>query len=168
MANYKRIKVFISQPMSGLRDIEIDAVRQECLCRLYGGEFDRALRKIFETSDDCEFVFDVIPRFMPYFANEAPPKDRKTIRANRVYCLGNSIENMEQADLVVFDVDWYKAKGCRVEASICIEYGIPAVFMDTREDENSPGNQMWNRLFENHKDICGRYPWGKEKEESQE
>lgn len=152
MSNYKRIKVFISQPMNGLRDIEIDAVRQECLCCLYSGKFNQALRKIFETSDDCEFVFDVMPRFIPYFANDEQPKDKKQLRGNRLYCLGNSIENLASADLVVFESDWYKAKGCRIEASICIEYGIPAVFMDTREDEDSPGHKMWNKLFEDHKE----------------
>ena len=151
MPSYKRIKVFISQPMSGLGELEIDVTRQKCLCRLYDGEFDPALRKIFETSENCQFVFDVIPRFVPYFNKDAEPPIENRTTNGRLYCLGNSIENLGAADLVVFDSNWYKAKGCRIEASICIEYGIPAIFMDTREDENSPGHQVWNDIYEVHK-----------------
>lgn len=41
-----------------------------------------------------------------------------------VWCLGHSIMSMEEADLVVFDTGWRKARGCRIENSVCASYGF--------------------------------------------
>ena len=41
-----------------------------------------------------------------------------------VWCLGESIKLMQDADLVVFLPGWYNARGCRIEYKICEEYGI--------------------------------------------
>jgi len=41
-----------------------------------------------------------------------------------VYCLGESIKLMEDADIAVFAPGWENARGCRIEHKICEEYNI--------------------------------------------
>ena len=44
---------------------------------------------------------------------------------NRIRCLAHSIDMMRTADVVIFTEDSKTARGCRIEYSICKEYGIP-------------------------------------------
>ena len=39
-----------------------------------------------------------------------------------LWYLGNSIELLSSADLAVFDTDWFKSRGCRIEFQCCVEY----------------------------------------------
>ena len=41
-----------------------------------------------------------------------------------VWCLGYSIQKMEDADLVVLDKGWREARGCKVEYDVCSYYGF--------------------------------------------
>ena len=41
-----------------------------------------------------------------------------------VWCLGYSIQKLEEADLVVFDKKWRDARGCKVEYDVCVYYGF--------------------------------------------
>ena len=42
--------------------------------------------------------------------------------AGRLKHLGASIQLMEDADLIIFDKDWGKARGCKVELNVAEEY----------------------------------------------
>lgn len=41
-----------------------------------------------------------------------------------VYCLGLALQNMSQADVVVFASHWEEARGCCIERSVCDLYNI--------------------------------------------
>lgn len=40
------------------------------------------------------------------------------------YCLGRSISLLTDADLVIFDVNWRRARGCIIENMVCNLYHI--------------------------------------------
>lgn len=43
---------------------------------------------------------------------------------NPLYCLGNSIAKMSEADIVYFCENWQHYRGCRVEHFCAVEYGL--------------------------------------------
>ena len=92
------MNVFISMPMNGKSKEAIDKRR---------AEIEQFLVKRF--APERITVIDSIYR--------GPRKDP-------VWCLGYSIAHMETADLVVFDKGWNQARGCRIEYSICSQYGF--------------------------------------------
>ena len=102
-------KLFVSQPMLGLSDEEILAERKRTVAlveRVYGETFDLI----------DSFIVDV-------------PTD-----ASPLYYLGRSLEKLAEADLAVFSNGWKGHRGCRIEYTACIEYGIEAVDLDDTED----------------------------------
>lgn len=94
-------RVFISQPMHGLTDEEVEKLRNETINRLkeYYGEIEII---------DQFHVEDNIPEGVN----------------PRIYRLGRSIQYMAGADLVVFVGDYASAHGCLIELAICEEYRI--------------------------------------------
>ena len=97
------MKVFVSQPMRGYSEAEIESAREEALQALaahLGVPRD-------ELSD--------IPKGSPERVNVLSP----------VECLGASVKSMARADYAVFAKGWDDARGCRVEHLIAVEYGIP-------------------------------------------
>ena len=91
------MKVFISMPMNGKTMEEILARREEIAI---------ALKKKFPS--DTINIIDSI-----YHGEKRDP----------VWCLGYSIATMNEADLVVFDMGWRKARGCKIEYDVCAYYG---------------------------------------------
>lgn len=96
------MKVFISQPMKGKTNEEIKAERNRLLGKV------RALY-----GDDIE----VIDSFF-----ENAPAD-----ARPLWFLGKSLELLSTADVAVFARGWQDARGCRIENTCAIEYGIEVV-----------------------------------------
>lgn len=100
-------KLFISQPMHDKTDEEILAVREQAVksaTKLLGEEVE---------------VID------SFFQN-AP------VDARPLWFLGKSLELLSTADVVYFAKDWEKYRGCRIENTCAIEYGI-TVIEDYRE-----------------------------------
>lgn len=93
-------KVFFSHPMSGLTDSEVLDIRK----RLF--EFYESFVGTAE--------FDIIDNYN----HENVPEN-----AGRMWHLGESIKLMDKADIVIFSSDWYKARGCHIEMTICKRYG---------------------------------------------
>ena len=96
------MKVFISQPMKGKANEEIKTERNRLLGKV------RALY-----GDDIE----VIDSFF-----ENAPAD-----ARPLWFLGKSLELLSTADVAVFARGWQDARGCRIENTCAIEYGIEVV-----------------------------------------
>lgn len=98
------MKVFISQPMHGRSEDAImtrrEVIKEELLERGY---------------QDIEIIDN--------YHKDNVPDD-----AGRIWYLGNSISLMDKADLVVMDVGWATAKGCRVEYEVAIRYGLNVIF----------------------------------------
>ena len=92
------MKVFISQPMKDKTDDEILRERKRIIARL----------------EESHGEIDVIDSFF-----ESAPAD-----ARPLWFLGKSLELLSTADLAVFAEGWDEARGCRIEHTCAVEYGI--------------------------------------------
>lgn len=94
-------KIFISQPMNGRSDKDILEERESI---------------IRKASDE----FGAVEMIDSYFEN-APHEARP------LWFLGKSLELLSTADVAYFAPGWDKARGCIIEHSACIAYGIDIV-----------------------------------------
>ena len=101
-------KLFISQPMRGKTNEEILAVRQKAI--------ESAERNLGEKVEVIDSFFQNAPA-------EAKP----------LWFLGKSLELLSTADVVYFAKGWEEARGCRIENTCAIEYGIELVIEDYTE-----------------------------------
>lgn len=92
-------KVFISQPMNGLTEEKIKGDRKNAIM---------IIRNYFE--GQVEIINPII--------EDAPKK------ATPLWYLSKSLEQMSTADVAVFLRDWQKYRGCRIEHTCAVEYGI--------------------------------------------
>lgn len=96
------MKVMISQPMNGKRESQIILERQ----------------KVIKNLKDLGWqVIDTI-------FSEETPKSCDTA----IYYLSKSIEVISKADAVMFMSGWEKARDCRIEHDICLQYEIPTMY----------------------------------------
>ena len=98
------MKVFISQPMKDKTDAEILKER----------EF--AITKIKEKycSDDVEIIDS-------FFTDDYVSKNRP------LYYLGKSLTLLAEADVAYFVKGWDYARGCKIEHTCAIEYGVDCI-----------------------------------------
>lgn len=92
-------KLFISQPMRGKTDIVIKAERA------------KAIQSAEEILGEPAEVID------SFFENA--PVDAKPL-----WFLGKSLELLAGADIAYFASGWKDARGCRIEHTCALEYGI--------------------------------------------
>ena len=96
------MKVMISQPMRGKRESQIRLERQ----------------KVIKSLEDLGWqVIDTI------FSEEAQKSCNPAI-----YYLSKSVETISKVDAVMFMNGWEKARGCRIEHDICLQYEIPTMY----------------------------------------
>lgn len=95
-------KLFISQPMRGKTDEEILKEREKAVASA-----ERHLGEKVEVIDS--------------FFQNAPAE------ANPLWFLGKSLELLSAADVAYFAPGWEKARGCRIENTCAIEYGITVI-----------------------------------------
>ena len=91
------MKVMISQPM---RDKTEEQIREERKPIIDG------FKKLGDEVIDTIFI-------------EESPKDMDTA----IYFLAKSIESIGKVDAVYFMRDWEKARGCKIEHQVAVEYG---------------------------------------------
>lgn len=101
-------KLFISQPMRGKTNEEILAVRQKAI--------ESAERNLGEKVEVIDSFF-----------MDAPAE------ANPLWYLAKSLELLSTADVAYFAKDWEQYRGCRIENTCAVEYGIELVIEDYRE-----------------------------------
>ena len=96
-------KLFISQPMRDKTEGEILAVREKAIASAerYLGEKVEVIDSYLQTVPNVENV--------------------------HLWCLGKSLELMASADVVYFAKDWENYRGCRIENTCAIEYGIDVI-----------------------------------------
>lgn len=99
------LRVFISQPMNGKTDKEIEEERLSIVS------------KISETVDE---PFEVIDSFFKSAPHDAKP----------LWFLGKSIELLSTADLVYFAKGWETARGCIIEHSCAVAYRIKTIITE--------------------------------------
>ena len=97
------MKVFISQPM---RDKTNEQIKEER---------ERAIDVLEKLYDDVKIEF--IDSFFENAPHDAKP----------VWYLGQSITLLSQADVAYFIKGWNEYRGCKIENTICREYGIPTI-----------------------------------------
>lgn len=95
-------KLFISQPMRGKTDAEILATRE----------------KAIKSAED--FLGEEVEVIDSFFQNA--PVDAKPL-----WYLGESIKLLAEADVVYFAKGWEEARGCRIENTCAIAYGIDVI-----------------------------------------
>lgn len=98
------MKLFISQPMKGKTDEEILAVRKKAI---------ESAKKYLDANEEVE----VIDSFF-----QSAPVDAKPL-----WFLGKSLELLSTADVAYFAKGWEGARGCRIENTCAIEYGIEVI-----------------------------------------
>ncbi len=102
-------RLFISQPMKGKSDEEILATRKRAV---------ESARRI--VNEEVEVIDS-------FFQNA--PAD-----ARPLWFLGKSLELLATADIAYFAKGWETARGCRIENTCAIEYGIETVIEDYKEE----------------------------------
>ena len=95
------IKIFISQPMNGKTNEEIEDKRNYIIDRL--------------RENECVEIIDSFFKDKPY---EASP----------LWYLGESIKLMSEADVVFFCDGWQIARGCQIEHDCALEYDIDTMY----------------------------------------
>lgn len=95
-------KLFISQPMSGKTDEEILTERERAI-----KSAERELGEPVEVIDS--------------YISDAPAG------AKPLWFLGKSLELLADADIAFFARGWEGARGCKIENTAAIEYGIPVI-----------------------------------------
>ena len=98
------MKLFISQPLKGKTDEEILAVRKKAI---------ESAKKYLDADEEVE----VIDSFF-----QGAPVDAKPL-----WFLGKSLELLSTADVAYFAKGWEDARGCRIENTCAIKYGIDVI-----------------------------------------
>ena len=100
-----KLKIFIAQKMSNLSKTNVMMERKIV---------EDDLRKLYPTVE-----FEIIDNY----SHPEAPKD-----AGRLWHLGKSIQQLEEADYIVFANNcWLYAKGCFIEKIVSKVYGIPTI-----------------------------------------
>lgn len=94
-------KIMISQPMRGKTNEEIKKEREH-------------LVENIESNGDI--VLDTIFDEAPKNVDEA------------IWFLSKSIEYLAQADVIFFMKGWEKARGCKIEHEVAVEYGKEVIY----------------------------------------
>lgn len=95
-------KLFISQPMKGKTNEEIEAERAKAV-------------------EEAKAVLNGDVEVIDSFFKGAP------VDARPLWLLGKSIELLSVADAAYFAKDWDKYRGCKIEHSCAVEYGIKVI-----------------------------------------
>lgn len=98
------MRLFISQPMKGKTDEEILKARERAI---------ESAKKYLDANEEVEVIDS-------FFQNA--PAD-----ARPLWFLGKSLELLSTADVAYFAKDWETARGCRIENTCAIEYGIKVI-----------------------------------------
>lgn len=104
------MKVFISQPMSGLTDAEIIAVREKIF-----GDFEAEN----PNAELLDSYGEVKSRMGEYYTYEHP----------NVAMLSKAVDELADADVILFAPGWEKHRGCRIEEKIATYYDIPKKYV---------------------------------------
>ena len=97
-----KLRIMISQPMSGKTNEQIRKEREELIKRL--------------EKDNFEVVDTIIAENAPKGYDEA------------IYYLSKSIEFISKVDVVYFMKGWEEARGCKIENKICQDYGKQTMY----------------------------------------
>lgn len=125
------INVFCAFPMHGLSTEVVDKRRHELFergiqCERERMKAAREQRLSTESMHCCLRPYDFInENTYKYTLLDQIHKENIPEDAGRLWYLGDSIQILDKAELVIFGKDWKDAKGCNVEMEACKQYDIP-------------------------------------------
>lgn len=103
------MKLFVSLKMHGIPDEDV-------------------LRRMNEVKDFVRMIEHIPDEEEIEVVNWIENDPNEPENPSRLWYLGRSIQLMNEADLVVFDQDWYEANGCWVEFVAAHVYDKPYLF----------------------------------------
>lgn len=95
-------KLFISQPMRGKTDEEILETREKAI--------KKAEKQVGEPVEVIDSFFQSAP-----------------VGAKPLWFLGKFLELLSSADIAYFAKGWEEARGCKIENTCAVEYGITVI-----------------------------------------
>lgn len=105
----------------------------------------------------AEIMFDQELEVIPTYVKHDPPETGN----KAIWCLGESIKKMAEADYFIGVEHCETARGCNVEAHIARSYGIPGTYVCVREFMPDVA-EMERHRFDNipvtttaHMPVCG-------------
>ena len=107
------MKVFISQPMSGLEIDEIKETRKKAIN--YVADYIINNKLLTDVTD-----ITVIDNLQ---------EDKDPLTTHPLEYLGNDIIKLKDADLICFAEGWEKSRGCNIEFQVAKHYNINMIFM---------------------------------------
>lgn len=117
-----KIRVFISQPMNGLKIERIKELRQAIMESFRTFALENSWIRGDDELVDINALFDEVPK-----GDEG-----------RIWMLGRSIQTMDIADYIIFADEWQNAHGCCVEHKVAEEYfGYNINFMKRKFSTNT-------------------------------
>lgn len=122
-------KLYISCPMKGRTE---EAIRHD---------MDR-MHKM------AEIVFDQELEVIPTYVKHDPPETGN----KAIWCLGESVKKMSEADYFIGVTGAYGARGCRVEAETAAAYEIPSFFVEAYQFMPDV-NEQWVQRHAAHEYI---------------
>ena len=106
----RKIRIFISQPMSGLTAEKIKETR------------NNVIQKLADYFENVEFI----DSFNENALNNSDP----------IAELGKCVSMMSGADFVFFCKGWENSRGCQVKHCVAVKYDVPQIYED--EDKRYP------------------------------
>lgn len=128
------MRLFISQPMRGKTDEEIQREREKAV---------NQARKLLKENEEVEVIDSLIKEEAPACAT-----------ASGLWYLGKSLELLATADLAYFARGWKEARGCQIEYKCAKEYGVKTIQhmpldafgheLDIAREEYKKRAEAWN------------------------
>lgn len=102
------VRLFISQPMRGKTDAEIEREREELIA---------IAKAVYADRGEVEVIDSFFKGGLDVPADAKAP----------LYHLGKSLELLATADVAIFAKDWREARGCRIEHECADAYGVARI-----------------------------------------
>ena len=119
---HDKVKVFISQPMTGLTENDILLTRAKEI---------RSIYKFYNTD-----IYDV--SIIDSYINDKTRHEFQERMSNSinwdVYWLSQSIQNLALADVLWLCDGWEYSKGCNIELECAIQYGLDIVYPPMKKE----------------------------------
>ena len=103
-----KVRLFISQPMRGKSDEEIESEREDLI---------EIAKAVYADRGEVEVIDSFFKGGLDVPADAKAP----------LYHLGKSLELLATADVVIFAEDWREARGCRIEHECAKQYGVSTI-----------------------------------------
>lgn len=102
------VRLFISQPMRGKSDEEIESEREDLIA---------IAKAVYAGRGEVEVIDSFFKGGLDVPAGAKAP----------LYYLGKSLELLATADVAIFAEDWREARGCRIEHECADGYGVSRI-----------------------------------------